>query len=291
VPERLLWERDGAHWPHRAASRFIDAGGLRWHVQVMGPERAPAWLLLHGTAASSHSWRDLAPRLATDHRVIVPDLPGHAFTTRPAGEGMSLPGMARATADLLDALALQPDAVIGHSAGAAVAVRMALDRRIAPGVIFGVNAALLPLPGPAGRLFSPLAKLLALNPLVPQAFAWSAMQRWVVERLLRGTGSSIDATGVALYQQLVSTPAHAAAALAMMANWDLEALGQALPGLDVPLALIVGARDLAVPPSHADELRAIVTRVDVRVLDGLGHLAHEEAPARVEQALREMQPR
>lgn len=286
VPERLAWERDGTHWPHRASSRFVEAGGLRWHVQLMGPEGAPALLLLHGTGASTHSWRALAPRLAVDHRLLMPDLPGHAFTAMPSADGMSLPGMARRVADLLDALALRPDAVIGHSAGAAVAVRMALEARIAPRVIVGLNAALLPLPGPAGRLFSPMAKLLALNPLVPRAFAFGATQRWVVERLLRGTGSTIDADGVALYQQLVSTPAHAAAALAMMANWDLEALRDALPQLAVPLALIVGSGDLAVPPSHAEQLRGIVPHVDVQALAGLGHLAHEEDAARLEAAVR-----
>lgn len=286
VPDRLLWEREGAHWPHRGASRFVDAGGLRWHVQMMGPERAPALLLLHGTGASSHSWRGLLPRLAADHRLIAPDLPGHAFTTLPGADGMSLPGMAARVADLLDALAVRPEAVIGHSAGAAVAVRMALDARIAPRAIVGLNAAMLPLPGAAGRFFSPLARLLALNPLVPHAFAFGATQRWVVERLLRGTGSSIDAEGVELYQRLVSTPAHAAAALAMMANWDLEALRDALPRLATPLALIVGANDLAVPPTHAQQLQSIAARVDVQVLDGLGHLAHEEDPARVESAVR-----
>lgn len=291
VPEPLLWEREGPHWPHRGASRFIDAGGLRWHVQVMGPEDAPALLLLHGTGASTHSWRGLAPRLAADHRLIVPDLPGHAFTARPGGDGMSLPGMASRVADLLEALRVRPHAVIGHSAGAAVAARLALDARIAPRTIVGLNAAMLPLPGPAGRMFLPLARLLALNPLVPHVFAFGATRRGVVERLLRGTGSSIDAEGIELYQRLVGTPAHAAAALAMMANWDLEALRDALPRLATPLALIVGANDLAVPPTHAEQLRTIVPRVDVQLLDGLGHLAHEEDPARAESAVRRALPR
>ena len=287
VPDRLVWERDGTHWPHRDTSRFVEAGGLRWHVQLLGPPDAPAVLLLHGTGASTHSWRGLMPRLAGDHRLSTVDLPGHAFSTMPAREGMSLPGMAACVAALLDALAIRPEVVVGHSAGAAVAARLVLDARIAPRVIVGINAAMLPLAGPAGRIFSPLARLLARNPLVPHAFAFGAARRSVVERLVRGTGSSIEAEGVALYQRLVGSPAHAAAALAMMANWDLDALRDALPRLAVPLALIVGTGDLAVPPAHARELQAIVPRADVQRLDGLGHLAHEEDPARVEAALRD----
>ncbi len=56
---RLSLERDGADWPNRQASALIEAHGLRWHVQSMG--EGPGLLLLHGTGASTHSWRGLAP--------------------------------------------------------------------------------------------------------------------------------------------------------------------------------------------------------------------------------------
>jgi magnesium chelatase accessory protein len=68
-------------WPHRTASRFVSAGGIEWHVQVMG--KGPCALLLHGTGASTHSFRDLAPALAPDFSVIAVDLPGHGFTGTP----------------------------------------------------------------------------------------------------------------------------------------------------------------------------------------------------------------
>jgi pimeloyl-ACP methyl ester carboxylesterase len=76
------WEREGRHWPNRGSSQFVRAAGLRWHVQVMGS--GPTLLLLHGSGAATHSWRDLAPILARDFRVIAPDLPGHGFTETPA---------------------------------------------------------------------------------------------------------------------------------------------------------------------------------------------------------------
>ena len=49
VTDRLKWERDGTDWPNRAYSRFVNAGGLYWHVQVMGD--GPVLLLIHGTGA------------------------------------------------------------------------------------------------------------------------------------------------------------------------------------------------------------------------------------------------
>ena len=75
---RLDFARDGADWPLREASRFVEAGGLRWHVQTLG--EGPPALLIHGTAGATHSWRGLAPLLARDFRLVAPDLPGHGFT-------------------------------------------------------------------------------------------------------------------------------------------------------------------------------------------------------------------
>ncbi len=100
----LDWSRDGAHWPHRSASRFVDAGGCAWHVQVLrsAPGQPVLWLL-HGTGAASHSWRALMDLLAPHATLVVPDLPGHGFSG--PLPGVSLPGMARALAALADALA------------------------------------------------------------------------------------------------------------------------------------------------------------------------------------------
>ena len=86
MQQRLLWERDGRQWPHREASSFTEAAGLRWHVQTMAPPApgAPTVWLLHGTGASTHSWRGLLPRLAQNFRVLAIDLPGHGFTGMPA---------------------------------------------------------------------------------------------------------------------------------------------------------------------------------------------------------------
>jgi magnesium chelatase accessory protein len=102
VTDRPVWERDGRDWPNREASRFVRAAGLRWHVQVMG--QGPALLLAHGTAATTHSWRALAPLLATRFTVVAPDLPGHGFTEAPPAVSLTVPGMACALAELLDTL-------------------------------------------------------------------------------------------------------------------------------------------------------------------------------------------
>jgi magnesium chelatase accessory protein len=278
MPESLDWARDGQDWPHREHSAFVTAGGLRWHVQRMGHPNKAAVLLLHGTGAATHSWRGLMPLLAERFHVIAPDLPGHGFSHAVDAAAMTLPGMARATGDLLRALKLRPAIAVGHSAGAAILARMCIDTIIAPRVLISVNGALLPLPGLRGEIFSPVAKLLASAAWVPKVFAWRANNPAVVERLIGSTGSKIDAAGLELYGRLVRNPGHAAAALAMMANWDLAALARDLPKLSQPLHLVTGLDDGTVPPSEAERVKEMVPAATIETLAGLGHLAHEEAP-------------
>ncbi len=152
VSDRLQWRRDGRDWPNRAFSRFVRAGGIEWHVQEMG--QGPKLLLLHGTAASTHSFRALAPLLAPHFTLLIPDLPGHAFTETPA-ETLTLPTMRDLVSDLLAELSFAPDLAAGHSAGAAILVRMALDGAFAPRRIVSLNGALLPFPGVTGQVAAP----------------------------------------------------------------------------------------------------------------------------------------
>ncbi|QIK38695.1 alpha/beta fold hydrolase [Caldichromatium japonicum] len=279
-PDRPDWEQAGRDWPNRSASAFISVGGVRWHVQRLG--QGPCLLLLHGTGASTHSWRDLAPLLAKVFTIIAPDLPGHGFTTAPSPTQMTLPGMAALVGALLKALAVQPDLVLGHSAGAAIAIQARLDNHLAPRGIISLNGALLPWRGLPGHLFTPAAKLFATNSLVARWFAWRARDRRVIERLIASTGSTLDARGAELYQRLIQHPAHVWAALSMMANWDLGLMEQGLPRLDTPLFLIVGLNDTTVSPREARRVRTSC-RPDAELfeLPGLGHLAHEEQPQAV----------
>lgn len=277
--DRPLWERDGADWPNRAASRFVAASGLTWHVQEMGAPEAPVLLLLHGTGAATHSWAGLAPLLAARFRVIAPDLPGHGFTDPLPPGRLSLPGMAAAIRDLLAHLQVEPAVVVGHSAGAAILVRLCLDGA-RPNLLVALNGALTPFPGLASVLFPGLARMLFLNPVTPRVFAWTA-DRPAVERLIRGTGSRLDPQALDLYRRLFRCPGHVAGALGMMANWDLAALDREIGRLAVPTLLIVGGDDRAIAPETAFALKVRLPDARVRLLRNLGHLAHEEAPDRV----------
>lgn len=272
----LVYDRDVRSWPNRDSSRLVQAAGLTWHVQSMG--EGPVLLLAHGMGASTHSWRDLMPALARRFTVVAADLPGHAFTSRPPAGRLSLPGMAADLGTLLKVLDVSPALAVGHSAGAAILCRMALDGRIAPRGIVSLNGALLGFGGVTGHIFSPLAKILASNAVVARVLVATMSGRRSVERLIAEQGSTLDRAGIELYHRLVQSPAHVGSALAMMANWDLDTFERDLPTLAVPFLQVVGGNDRSIPPSAAYKVKRMLPGATVDERRGLGHLAHEEKP-------------
>ncbi len=303
MSEALSWDRDGADWPLREHSRFVSQGHLRWHVQRLLPPPSAAaaarpqrlWLL-HGTGASTHTWRDAAPILAQHHEVISVDLPGHAFTRGAVDEDLTLPGMARALIALQAALSAeeQPgpaspataggaparaDVWIGHSAGAAVALQVMMLQPSVVREVISLNGALLPWGGRAASLFMPVARALATNPWTTRFFVWNARRPGTVDLLLRDTGSVIDERGHRLYERLAHNEVHLRAVLRMMAQWELEPFARELPRLQGRVTLISSAQDGTVPPSISARAAALIPGSKLIALPRWGHLGHEEAPA------------
>lgn len=136
----------------------------------------------------------------------------------------------------------------------------------------------MPFEGFAQSMFSPLAKLLSLNPIVPSLTAWRARDPQAVERMLAQTGSQISDEGTSYYRRLFSSPGHVGATLGMMAGWELDAIRHDLRRLDCPLTLLVGENDRAVSPNDAVRAAALVNDAEIIRWGSYGHLAHEEAP-------------
>ena len=277
MSSRLRWESEGRDWPQREASHFVDTPGMTWRVVRAGA--GPMLLLLHGTGSSAHSWAGAISELSRYFTVIAPDLPGHAFTRgRPRG-GLSLRAIIQALSELVASAEAIPVMVVGHSAGAAIAVEYA--RQLDPDFpVIGFNPALMPFPGIAARLFPAMAKLLFVNPFAPRIFARMARVPGETERFLkRATGSHIPDESVRCYRTLLGNSRHCEGALEMMANWDLPALAAALPTVRNPVLLVHSRQDGAIPLEQVREAAALLPRGTLVVEEGHGHLAHEENPA------------
>lgn len=264
-----------------------DAGGVRWRLRWAG-NGGPRLLLVHGTGSSGASWAGVAQRLAGEATLLMPDLPGHGGSSGFADHRATLPRMAEALAALLEALGIAPVLAVGHSAGAAVVLQMAVRQRLpAARRLVGLNAALAPLPGLAATVFPPLARLIAAVPGLPQVAAARASRPASLQRLIASTGSRLAPDGIEHYRALLTRPGHVRGALDMMAHWDLRPLRAALPALATPLWLVAGSADGTVPCTQSRALAAALPAARYVGLPGLGHLAHEEAPETVAALLRE----
>ncbi len=270
-------------WPLREASRIIRCRPHEWHVQVVG--QGPDVLALHGAGASAHSFHRLARKLP-GWRLIMPDLPGQGLTRAGGMQRLGLDAMADDLLLLCQDQGWRPRAIIGHSAGAAVALRMAEIMPDPPGAVIGINAALGPFDGFAGWLFPKLARAMAASPFVSGIVTRFSSRRGQVERLLAGTGSSMDPEAVSQYQQLVARTAHIQGTLGMMAQWRLEPLLERLPQIAVPCLLIASDRDRAVPPKVSQEAAARLPVAEFVLMHGFGHLVHEQVPGEVAALIR-----
>ncbi|MFW5655573.1 MAG: alpha/beta fold hydrolase BchO [Roseicyclus sp.] len=261
-------------WPLRAASRSVMSAPHRWHVQVAG--EGPDILLLHGAGASAHSWHKLIARLEDRFRLIAPDLPGHGFTQSPRGRN-ALPQVARDLAALMRTLDAAPRFVVGHSAGGAIALEMARQGFGPPERIVVVNGALEEFRGPAGVLFPAIARVLSLNPFTG-LFLSRGSSEAQVRRIIGATGTNLDADALGLYARLIARRSHVDGTLAMMAQWSLRDLGAALPSIGTPTLFVHGARDQAVRIAVAERAAAAMPAARLHRLEGVGHVAQEEAP-------------
>ncbi|KQI73536.1 magnesium chelatase [Loktanella sp. 5RATIMAR09] len=274
----MRWPEDAEGWPLTVYSRQVLHRPHRWHIQEHGV--GPTILLIHGAGGAAQSFRGLFPILARKHHVVAVDLPGQGFTQMGAQQRCGLDQMA---ADLLALVRNQgwaPDIVVGHSAGAAIALRMwELGMQPAKGIV-GINAALGNFKGVAGWLFPMMAKALAVSPFAARLFSKTTTQN-SVRQLIKGTGSTLDARGIDLYYRLATDKGHVDATLSMMAQWSLDGLLARLGTIDVPVHLITGLADKAVPPEVSREAVKRLPQGRLTEVAGLGHLAHEEDPATI----------
>lgn len=273
------WNIDGLSWPCREDSEFWRVGGFLWHVQRRG--HGPTMLLLHGTGASTHSWAPLIERLNSRFQTINVDLPGHGFTQTPRGFRPTIGNVSLALVHLLNDLAAVPDLIVGHSAGAAIAMQLAVPHNLKPRLVVSINGALKSFGGMM-RMIAPMtAKLASMGGLAASLVAKNSTTEERVRNLVRQIGSNPDLVDTSSYTTLLQRRGHVQGALRMMAHWDLSEIEALNRSVSQPMTFIAGSADRAVSPNISKEAAG-------RALDGtyfelplLGHLAHEEDPATI----------
>ncbi len=278
------WKSEKYQWPNHEVSQFIEIDRMRWHVQKAGS--GPCVLLLHGTGATTHSFRDIFNNFSKDFTVMALDLPGHGFSSRLNGGRPTLERVSAGIAKLLEHENFSPDVIVGHSAGAAIAVELASKHVCGTKGIVSINGAFYPFPGFAGQIFPAAAKLLFVNPFMSHLFAFGAHNKDRVHRLIDSTGSKLTSEGLIFYQKALQSSDHIEGTLAMMANWDLDKMASQIKELDMPMLQIIGDKDGTIEPAASLKTAKLLTDGEREVFEGYGHLVHEEVPKEVGASIR-----
>ncbi len=272
---------DGMCWRHR----FLRVEGVRLHWAELGePTGRPPLVLLHGLNDCYRTWRQVAPRLACDRFVLMPDLPGHGLSARPDAS-YELQWYAHVIARWLEAVGVRHADVVGHSFGGGVAQMMLLEcpERIRRLVLLSS--------GGLGREIS-VALRLASIPMVVEHLG----QRFMgpgTRLALKATGDVLSREDVARLSVL-NAQSGSARAFARTVHDIIDWRGQrrtffqragelsALP----PIAVFWGGRDTIIPFTHAEAMARLVDGVRVTRFESCGHYPHHEDPDAFVEALR-----
>ena len=268
------------------AETRIATNGIELNVKTWGEPSDPAVVLMHGWMGTSHSWRALAPQLAAERFVIVPDMRGHGLSDKP-DSGYDAVNLAADVHGLLDHFGIERAHVVGHDMGALVSFAFAgtypqtaasmtyLDEPLVGYNLdqftvyreetyggywhFGFNTA----PG--------LIEILVDGN--EQAFV-----DWFVPLMHAPNPDAVTAEDRAVYAAGLMTENGIAGSVGWYrATFEtarqLRALGDA--GIDVPMMAWGG--EYGIPVTHS-QFEIIADDVRGGVIPGVGHLLPEEAP-------------
>ena len=250
---------------------FIRGNNLTAHVQVDGPDGAPALLLLHSIGTTLHVWDFQAHRLAGGFRVIRPDLRGHGLTAATPGP-YSIAGLARDALAVLDALGVQAAHIGGVSIGGMIAQSLAhqAPRRVSSLMLCDTALAI-----PPATIWQERAATVRSRDM--EALADAVIPRWVTPDFL----DTPEAAGLRTMLLRTSPEGYAGAAEAI-ASADLS---DGTRGLSVPTLVIVGDRDEATPLADATALCAAIRGARLEVIAHASHIPTVQRPEAVADAM------
>jgi 2-hydroxymuconate-semialdehyde hydrolase len=198
----------------------------------------PPVLLLHGSGpgTTAAAWAPLIAALAPHHQVIAPDLLGFGTSPRPAGSFRS--AWTEQALELVDSLGISSFAVVGNSAGGAIALALACARPDAVTRVVAVGSTGHPMPLPAG-----LDEMWGYS--TPSLEAARALTELLNFDARAVTPEAIEAR----HRATLAQPWYAELFPAPRQRWvdDLSLTREELAGIAVPVLLVHGAQDRVVP--------------------------------------------
>jgi pimeloyl-ACP methyl ester carboxylesterase len=265
----------------------IQNGDLTLHVDTDGSAGSPPLLLLHGITSTTRTWDWLVPDLADRFHVLRLDFRGHGRSDRAPGT-YGLPGYVADAASVCQQVAGQPCIVMGHSLGGGTAAALAQQQ---PALVRAVVLEDPPLGSTRDLEGNALLDGFRLMRDSIPHLQESGMDVATLSEMLAGAPSASGPTfGELLHADALTVMADGMLALdATVLDPVLD--GTATPmfepakGIAVPTLLITAdpaSPDAVTRAADVEQLAATTPHAEVRVMNGSGHLVHDELAHRDE---------
>jgi aminoacrylate hydrolase len=249
------------------------------HYEIHGPAAAPPVILSPGLGGSAAYWAPNLDALARDHRVILYDHRGTGRSDRALPPGLSVDDMADDVLALMDGLGLRTASLVGHAAGGAIGLSLAVRFPDRLDGLVAINGWARPDPHFARCMETRLSLLrdsgVAAFVRAQPLFLYPA--RWISAHSARLDAE--EAGHIAHFQGA----ANVAARIAALGAFDVAArLGE----IRAPVLLIAAEDDMLVPASCSEDLAERIPGATLAMMTG-GHACNVTEPIYFNHILRE----
>lgn len=267
-------------------SVFIDVAGMSVHLRDEGVRDDPSPIvLLHGTSASLHTWEGWVEVLKAQRRVIRFDLPGFGLTGPSPDENYSIENYVRFVTAMLDKLGVRHCVLGGNSFGGYVAwaTALALPERVDKLILVDAGGYAFAATSP------PLGFRIAQWPVLNRLFE-TTLPRGLVDSSVRavyGDPNKVTPELVDRYYEIALREGNRRALAQRFAQAHPGELANRIPELKLPTLILWGGRDGLIPTEAAARFHRDISGSKLVMFDDLGHVPHEEDPARTVAAMKE----
>ncbi|MFN7055148.1 alpha/beta fold hydrolase [Hyphomonas sp.] len=271
-------------------SRYLSLGdNQQIHFRDTGPRNAPVIVLVHGFAASLHTWEPWVADLKRDYRVVSIDLPGHGLSTCLDNETIGPDQFVDVIDRLVRTLNIERFTLAGNSMGGSAAWHYALTHPQRLEALVLVNAAGWPREGDEPDSRPAVFRILeiGLARRVIRDLDLTNMIRSGLERSFADP-SFVTQDMVDRYASFSRAPCHRDALLQLTGGRSNRqvASDELLSSIQVPTLVMHGDQDNVIPHSAGAKFAAAIPGAEYILYEGVGHLPQEEIAARSAADLR-----
>lgn len=244
----------------------ISNGDVRINIECSGNKNGPVLMMAHSLGCNLHMWDAQMPALEPDYRIVRLDMRGHGLSDVPSGP-YTLDELADDVIAVMDDQQIDKAHWIGLSVGGMIGQSLLLrypQRFISAALCDTASSQ----PEAAGPIWDARIKAVETNGL--GSIVDDTMQRWFTPTGMGSNNPAIHAVKTQLAN--TSDEGYIASCHAIM---KLNYIDQ-LSNINVPVALIVGAEDLATPVSSSEAMQIRLPNSQLTVLENASHIANVE---------------